>query len=182
MRGEGFLRALVVGGLLAWFVLFIGYLAPGDGLDGPCSYGLAEPPLPEATSISTDVAWWPPGAVKCVTEFPSGQIREETFPRDGYWVAALAVGLVPVLLWALWLRGASPGDWTRPWQRGLLGLARIGLPLVAAGFAAFALLFFALLWLVPPMGPICALLAWLFWRWDRDMRVRPLSIGRHHRA
>jgi len=184
MRGEGLLRAAVFGGLLAWFVLFIGYLAPGAGLDGPCLYYLAEPPLPEGTSISTDVAWWPPGAVKCVTELPSGRIREETFPRDGYWVAAFGVGLVPLLVWALWLRGTSPRDWTRPWQRVALSVAGVALPIFAAGFAAFSRLFFALLWVAPPMGPICAMLAWLFWRWDRDLRPHPQSpsMGPHHPA
>jgi len=162
MRGEGLLRAAVFGGLLAWFVLFIGYLAPGAGLDGPCLYYLAEPPLQEGTSISTDVAWWPPGAVKCVTELPSGRIREETFPRDGYWVAAFGVGLVPLLVWALWLRGTSPRDWTRPWQRVALSVAGVALPIFAAGFAAFSRLFFALLWVAPPM---------------RDARLALLEMG-----
>ena len=182
MRREGLLRALVVGGLLAWFVLFAGYFSQGSGLDGPCSFDSAEPSLPEGTSISTDVAWWPPGAVECVTELPGGRVREETFPRDGYWVAAFGLGLVPVLMWALWLRGTTPRGWTRPWQRAAMSVARVALPIVAAGFAASSLLFFVLLWIVPPMGPICALLAWLFWRWDRDLRRQSPGVAQHHGA
>jgi hypothetical protein len=165
-------RALVVSGLLACTVLFVGYVAASSGLDGPCAYDFS---LPEGSSVSTDVAAWPPGAVKCVTEFSGGRVRTETFPRDGYWVAALAVGLVPLALWAMWFRGRSVADWTEPWQRRVLAAAEVAFTLIAAAFTAFALLFFLLLWMVPPMGPICAALAWVFWRWARELRVPLLT-------
>ncbi len=175
-------RAFVVGGLLAGFVLLVGYFARGGGLDGPCISRLDEPPLPEGSSVSSELAAWPPGAVKCVTEFPSGRIRMETFPRDGYWVAATALGLVPLALWALLFRSTSPAEWTRPWQRKGLAAARVALTLVAAGFAAFALLFFILVWIIPPLGPICAGLAWLFWQWAKDLRGPILTSDASRRA
>lgn len=103
-------RALGISGLLACSVLFVGYIAASSSLDGPCAYDS----LPEASSVSTDVAAWPPGAVKCVTELPGGEVRTETFPRGGYWIAALGVGVVPLALWAMWFRGRSVADWTRP--------------------------------------------------------------------
>ncbi len=107
-------------------------------------------------------------------EFRGGRVRTETFPRDGYWLAALGVGLVPLALWAMWFRGRSPADWTKPWQRQALAAAEVALTLIAAGFTAFALLFFLLLWMVPPMGAICAALAWVSWQWARELRAAML--------
>ncbi len=165
------LRALVLGGLLACSVLFVGYVAASEGLDGPCGFHLNDP---EGSSVSNDIALWPPGGAKCVTEYPDGRVRTETFPRDSYWFAALAFALAPLIFWARWLRGTSPADWSKPWQRHILAVAEVVLTLLAAGFAAFALLFFFILvWLVPPMGPICAALAGFSWRWAKDLRSTP---------
>ncbi len=161
-------RALAVAAMLAGFVLFVGYAGATNGLDGPCDFRFSDP---EGSGISTDYTWWPPGAVKCVTELPNGSTRTETFPRDGYWYVAVVAGSIPLALWGFWLRGRSPSSWTQPWQRRLLRLTAAGLRLTAIGFGLAAIGFFTLLWLIPPMGPILAFLAWWLWRWGAELMV-----------
>jgi hypothetical protein len=160
-------RALLVAAMVAGFVLFVGYSAARNGLDGPCDFRASDP---EGSGISSGYTWWPPGAVKCVTELPDGSTRTETFPRDGYWYVAAVAGIIPLALWRFWLRGRSPASWTQPWQRRLLRLIAVGLRLTAIGLGLTALGFFALLLVIPPMGPILAVLSWWLWRWSKELK------------